>query len=154
MRLGLDPLSTIGLALVVLGPAFVSLKASGMAEREAALMTWYIGMATMIMVGVIKLALSFAGAWVQKIVPQAGLLGSIAGIAMALIGFIPLVDVFSLPLVGMVSLGIILYTRVARIRLPGNVPGVLAPTAVGTAPYHPPGPSRVLGGADAPQATA
>ena len=83
MPLGLDTPSTIGLALAVLGPAFVSLKASGMDERAAALMTWYLGMATMVMVGIIKLALSFAGAWVQKIVPQAGLLGSIAGIALA-----------------------------------------------------------------------
>src|SRR5882672_7964098 len=51
MPLGLDTPSTIGLALAVLGPAFVSLKASGLGEREAALMTWYIGMATMVMVG-------------------------------------------------------------------------------------------------------
>src|SRR5512143_3022400 len=124
--LGLHTPSTIGLALVVLGPAFQSLKGSGMAERDAALTTWYIGMATMVMIGIIKLALSFAGAWVQKIVPQAGLLGSIAGIALALIGFVPLVDVFGLPLVGLVALGLLLYNLVAKIGLPGNAPGVLA----------------------------
>jgi adenine/guanine/hypoxanthine permease len=145
MPLGLDTPSTIGLALVVLGPAFVSLKATGMGEREAALMTWYIGMATMVMVGIIKLVLSFAGSWVQKIVPQAGLLGSIAGIAVVLIGFIPLVDIFGLPVVGMVSLGLILYNLVARIRLPGNVPGVLAAIAVGTVLYHVLGPAGALG---------
>ena len=60
MPLGLDTPSTIGIALVVLGPAFVSLKAQGMAPKEAALQTWYIGMATMVMIGVVKLALSFA----------------------------------------------------------------------------------------------
>src|SRR5215510_12710729 len=48
MALGLDTPSTIGIALAVLGPAFLSLKAR-MPEREAALMTWYIGMATMVM---------------------------------------------------------------------------------------------------------
>jgi adenine/guanine/hypoxanthine permease len=146
MPLGLDTPSTIGLALVVLGPAFATLKAQGMAEREAALMTWYIGMATMVMVGIIKLVLSFAGSWVQRIVPQAGLLGSIAGIAVALIGFIPLVDIFGLPVVGMVSLGLILYNLVARIRLPGNVPGVLAAIVVGTTLYHTLGPAGLLGG--------
>src|SRR5262245_9938510 len=109
MPLGLDTPSTISLALVVLGPAFVSLKASGMGEREAAMMTWYIGMATMVLIGLIKLVLSFAGAWVQKIVPQAGLLGSIAGIAMAIIGFLPLADIFGIPLVGLVALGLLLY---------------------------------------------
>jgi adenine/guanine/hypoxanthine permease len=146
MPLGLDTPSTIGLALVVLGPAFISLKASGMAEREAVLMTWYIGMATMVMIGIVKLILSFCGAWVQRMVPQAGLLGSLAGIGLALIGFLPLVDVFGIPLVGMVSLGLILYTLVARIRLPWSLPGVLAAITVGTALYHVLGPSGLVGG--------
>ncbi len=146
MPLGLDTPSTIGIALVVLGPAFLSLKAQGLTEREAALQTWYLGMATMVLVGLIKLALSFCGAWIQKVVPQAGLLGSLAGIGLALIGFVPLVDIFGLPLVGLVSLGIVLYNLVARIRLPGNLPGVLAAVAVGTALYHLLGPSGLLGG--------
>src|SRR3989304_3460346 len=131
MPLGLDTPSTIGIALVVLGPAFVSLKAQGMEPHEAAMMTWYIGMATMVMIGIIKLVLSFCGRWVQKMVPQAGLLGSLAGIGLTLIGFIPLVDIFGLPLVGMVSLGLILCNLVARIRLPQNIPGVLAAIQTG-----------------------
>jgi adenine/guanine/hypoxanthine permease len=153
MPLGLDTPSTIGLALVVLGPAFVSLKAGGMESREAALMTWYIGMATMVMMGLVKLALSFCGGWIQKVVPQAGLLGSLAGIGLALIGFTPLVDIFGLPLVGMVSLGLILCTLVAKVRLPGNIPGVLAAIAVGTALYHVLGPAGLVGsGYSAPAA--
>jgi AGZA family xanthine/uracil permease-like MFS transporter len=145
MPLGLDTPSTIGLALVVLGPAFASLKAGGMEPREAAMMTWYIGMATMIMMGVVKLVLSFCGGWIQKVVPQAGLLGSLAGIGLALIGFTPLMDIFGLPLVGMVSLGLILYTLVAKVRLPGKIPGVLAAIAVGTALYHVLGPAGLVG---------
>jgi AGZA family xanthine/uracil permease-like MFS transporter len=145
MPLGLDTPSTIGIALVVLGPAFVSLKAGGMEPRSAALMTWYIGMATMVIMGVIKLVLSFCGGWIQKVVPQAGLLGSLAGIGLALIGFAPLLDIFGLPLVGLVSLGLILYTVVAKIRLPGNLPGVLAAIALGTAIYHLLGPAGLIG---------
>jgi len=145
MPLGLDTPSTIGLALVVLGPAFVSLKAGGMEPRQAALMTWYIGMATMMMMGVLKLALSFCGGWIQKVVPQAGLLGSLAGIGLALIGFAPLLDVFGLPLVGMVSLGLVLYTVVAKIRLPWGIPGVLAAIVCGTAMYHTLGPAGLVG---------
>ena len=145
MPLGLDTPSTIGIALVVLGPAFLQLKASGLPDREAAIQTWHIGMATMVFIGILKLALSFAGSWVQKAVPQAGLLGSLAGIALALIGFGPLVDIFSLPLVGAVSLGLILYNLVAGIRLPKNLPGVLVAVAVGTAMYHVLGPSGLLG---------
>ena len=153
MPLGLDTPSTIGIALVVLGPAFLSLKANGMGEHDAAMMTWYIGMATMVMIGVVKIVLSFCGAWIQRVVPQAGLLGSIAGIGLALIGFIPMVDIFGLPLVGLISLGLILYNLVARVRLPGNLPGVLAAVAVGTALYHLLGPAGLVGGTYvAPQA--
>lgn len=146
MPLGLDTPSTIGIALVVLGPAFVSLKASGMPERDAAMMTWYIGMATMVMIGVVKVVFSFLGRWVQKIVPQAGLLGSLAGIGLALIGFIPMVDIFGMPLIGMISLGLILYTVVAGIDLPKRIPGVFAAVGVGTALYYIFGPSGWIGG--------
>jgi adenine/guanine/hypoxanthine permease len=145
MPLGLDTPSTISLALVVLGPAFVSLKGAGMGERDAAMMTWYIGMATMVLIGVIKLVLSFTGSWVQRIVPQAGLLGSIAGIALAIIGFLPLADIFGIPLVGLVALGLLLYNLVARIRLPWNIPGVLASVVIGTVLYHVLGPMGILG---------
>src|SRR6267143_1472405 len=47
MPLGLDTPSTIGMALTVLGPAFIAMKARGMVPQDAAMMTWYIGMATM-----------------------------------------------------------------------------------------------------------
>src|SRR5262245_38280505 len=146
MPLGLDTPSTIGMALVVLGPAFVSLKAEGMSEHDAAMMTWYIGMASMVIIGVLKIGLSFVGQWVQRVVPQAGLLGSLAGIGIALIGFTRLVEVFGMPIVGMFSLGLILYSLVARINLPRNFPSVFAAIFLGTAVYYLLGPTGWMGG--------
>ncbi len=146
MPLGLDTPSTIGMALVVLGPAFLSFKAAGMPEREAALLTWRTGMAIMVMMGLVKLFFSFFGRWTQRMVPQAGLLGSLAGIGLALIGFLPLVDIFGMPLVGLLALGIVLYTLVAGIRLPWNVPGVFASVFVGTVLYYLLGPTGLVGG--------
>jgi AGZA family xanthine/uracil permease-like MFS transporter len=152
MPLGLDTPSTIGIALTVLGPAFLAMKNRGLSEHDAAMMTWYIGMATMVLIGILKLALSFAGRWVQKIVPQAGLLGSLAGIGLALIGFIPIVDIFGMPLVGVISLGLILYTLVAQIKLPKNFPSVLAAILIGTSLYYLLAPSGIVGGTYAPPA--
>jgi AGZA family xanthine/uracil permease-like MFS transporter len=146
MPLGLDTPSTIGIALVVLGPAFLGLKAEGYAERDAAMMTWYIGMATMVFIGIVKVAFSFMGRWVQKIVPQAGLLGSLAGIGLALIGLVPLVDIFGMPLVGLVALGLVLYSLVAEIRLPWNIPGVFASVLLGTVLYYVLGGTGLVGG--------
>ncbi|MFH1263461.1 MAG: hypothetical protein V1495_08495 [Pseudomonadota bacterium] len=146
MPLGLDTPSTIGIALVVLGPAFLGFKASGMEEREAAMMTWRLGMATMILMGFVKLILSFFGRWAQRIIPQAGLLGSLAGIGLALIGFLPLLDIFGMPLVGVLALGIILYTLVAGIELPFRIPGVFASVCGGTLLYYLLGPTGLVGG--------
>jgi AGZA family xanthine/uracil permease-like MFS transporter len=146
MPLGLDTPSTIGMALVVLGPAFVGLKSEGLSERDAAMMTWYIGMATMVVIGVFKVLFSFVGQWVQRAVPQAGLLGSLAGIGLALIGLAPLVDVFGMPIIGVLSLGLILYSLVARIRLPFNFPSVLAAIVIGTGLYYLFGRTGWMGG--------
>ena len=131
MPLGLDTPSSLGIVFTVLGPAFLHYKET-MPDNDAAMMTWYLGMATMVNIGIIKLIFSFAGKWLQKLVPQAGLLGSLAGIGLALIGLLPLLEVFKLPIVGMLSLGIILYTLVAGIRLPRNLPGVAIAVLVGT----------------------
>ncbi len=150
MPLGLDAPSTIGVALAVLGPAFLAMKQQGMDAQSAAMNAWHIGMATMMFIGVFKLVFSFFGRWVQKVVPQAGLLGSLAGIGLALIGFIPLVDVFGAPIVGIISLGLIFYTLVAGIHLPKKVPGVLAAIVIGTGLYYILGPLGWAGGHYAP----
>lgn len=136
MPLGLDTPSSIGISFAVLGPAFLALKNSGVASDQAALSAWHIGMATMVLIGIVKVALSFAGGWIQRIVPQAGLLGSLAGIGLALIGFLPLLETFSIPIIGVLSLGIILYVLVAKIPLPKNIPGVLAAVFIGTTLYY------------------
>lgn len=146
MPLGLDTPSTIGIALVVLGPAFIGLKNEGLSEHDAAMMTWYIGMATMVFIGIVKVVFSFFGEWVQRVVPQAGLLGSLAGIGLALIGLLPLIDVFGMPLVGVVALGLIFYALVAGIGLPRRIPGVLASVAAGTLLYYALGPLGIIGG--------
>jgi len=145
MPLGLDTPSTIGITLTVLGPAFIYLKAKGMPIHDAAMMTWYIGMATMVLIGIIKILFSFIGGWVQKIVPQAGLLGSLAGIGLGLIGFTPLLDIFGLPVIGVMALGLVIYTLVAKIQLPKNFPGVFASVLFGTILYYILAPAGWLG---------
>ena len=57
-----------------------------------------------------------------------------------------------MPVIGLVSLGLILYNLVARIRLPYNFPGVLAAILIGTALYHVLGPAGLAGGTYAPPA--
>jgi AGZA family xanthine/uracil permease-like MFS transporter len=136
MPLGLDTPSSLGIVFTVLGPAFGAYKAGGMSDLDAANMTWYLGMATMVNIGVIKLIFSFAGKWLQRVVPQAGLLGSLSGIGLALIGLLPMLEIFKLPIVGLISLGLIFYSLVAGIRLPKGLPGVAIAVLVGTVLHY------------------
>jgi AGZA family xanthine/uracil permease-like MFS transporter len=135
MPLGLDSPSTIGMAFAVLGPAFVAAKAR-MPEADAAILAWQVGMAAMVLIGAFKLAMTFVGDQIRRWVPQAGLLGSIGGVGIALLGTLQLGEVFSEPIAGLVALGLILYSLVARIRLPFRAPEVLASVAVGALVYY------------------
>jgi AGZA family xanthine/uracil permease-like MFS transporter len=140
MPLGLDTPSTIGVAFAVLGPVYM--------VSHDPMVTWQVGMATMMFMGVIKLALSFAGDWIRRVVPQAGLLGSLAGIGIALLGVLPLMKLFDFPVVGMVAFGLVLYTLVARIPLPGQLgklPGAAAAVVLGTILYYGLGQAGLLG---------
>ncbi|MBQ7529796.1 hypothetical protein IJT10_07870 [bacterium] len=136
MPLGLDTPSTIGIAFTVLGPAFISYKNAGMSPHDAAMQTWYVGMACMIYCGLMKTFFSFFGNWISKVVPQAGLMGSLAGVGIALLGVVPIIEIMSAPLVGLVALGIVLYNMVAGIKLPYNMPGVFISVVVGTILYY------------------
>ena len=137
MPLGLDTPSTIGMAVAVIGPVYV---ASGSAEAA-----WQVGAATLVVMGLVKTALSFCGDRIRRLFPDASLLGSIAGVGIALLGFIPMVEIYGTPLAGMVSLGIVLATLVARIDLPGRLPGAFVAIAAGTVVYYAAGAAGVPG---------
>lgn len=124
MPLGIDTPSTIGIAYAVMGPAYV-------ATRDAQL-TWHVGMATLFMIGVVKVLTSFFGGRLQRTIPTAGLLGPLAGIGLMLLGFLPLLELFSEAVVGMVALGIIFTALMSQLQLPGKMPGVLAAVILGT----------------------
>ncbi len=125
MPLGLDTPSSIGLVYAVLGPAYIATK--------NAELTWQIGMATLFMIGLAKVVLSFFGGWVQRIVPTAGILGSLAGIGLLLLGFLPLLEIFNEVVVGMVALGLIFAALLGRMELPGRIPGILLAVVLGSA---------------------
>ncbi|WP_199100543.1 hypothetical protein [Dyella sp. ASV21] len=145
MPLGLDAPTSIGMALLVLGPAFLGFKQSGLDEHAAGIATWQLGMAALVIMGVLKFVLSFFGGWVQRHVPRAGLLGSIAGIALVLMGFLPLVEILKVPVVGFAGLGVVLYALVARGSMPWRLPGVLVAFLLSVLLYYVLGPLGWLG---------
>lgn len=137
MPLGLDTPSTFGMVFFVLGPAFSHAKTLFPGdEMAAAVRTWQIGACAILTSGLFKIACAAAAGWVRRVVPRAGLLGSLTAIALVLISFLPLLEVVAHPLVGFTALAIILVSLVARVELPGRVPGALAALVAGGAIYY------------------
>ena len=136
MPLGLDAPTSIGMALLVLGPAFIAFKQQDMDPHAAGIATWQLGMAALVIMGVLKFVLSFFGEAVTRALPRAALLGSIAGIALVLMGLLPLLETLRSPLVGFTTLGLLLYVLIAKGKLPVRGPGVLLAFVFGTVLYY------------------
>lgn len=130
MPLGLDTPSTFGMVFFVLGPAYAAALPEGGAGdpdamHTAAMQAWQIGICSIFVSGLIKLVCSVGSGWVRRIVPRAGLLGSLAAIALVLISFLPLLEILRFPLVGLIALAIILTALVGRVPLPFKLPGAV-----------------------------
>lgn len=132
MPLGLDTPSTFGMVFLVLGPAY-KLALETMTPDEAAMHTWQIGMCAVLISGIVKVVLAFFSNWIHRVFPRAGLLGSLAAIAVVLIAFSQMPELANNPIVGFGSLAIVLATLIARQNLPFQIPGALGAVLVGTA---------------------
>jgi AGZA family xanthine/uracil permease-like MFS transporter len=145
MPLGLDTPSTFGVALLVLMPTLqqeIARLTEGQGvptteqHQQAMVFAWHVGVVVLLLIGVFKVICAPFGNAVRRWVPRAGLLGSLAAIALALIAFIPLLrDIAPVPLVGMLALTVILVTLVAHRALPGKFPGALAAVLLGVGVY-------------------
>ncbi len=136
MPLGLDTPSTFGSVFLILGPAFAAARARGLDPDDAAREAWFVGIAMILASGVFKLACSLFSGAIRRMVPRAGLLGSLTAIALVLISFLPLIDIAATPIAGMAALAVILATLTARWKLPRDVPGALAAVVVGCFIYY------------------
>jgi AGZA family xanthine/uracil permease-like MFS transporter len=153
MPLGLDTPSTFGMVFFVLGPAFTAAKET-MTVDQAAIHTWHIGICAIFVSGLFKFVCAGCSNWIRRVVPRAGLLGSLAAVALVLISFIPLLEVLHYPIVGLVALAVILTTLIARIPLPGRVPGALGAMLVGAVIYYIMQTAGILGAVPEPEIVA
>ena len=140
MPLGLDTPSTFGIAFLVLLPALKEgySQFSGGDHEQAMAFAWHVGLVVLVLTGLFKIVCAPLGNALRRLVPRAGLLGSLAAIALALIAFLPLAQdgIAAVPLVGMTALTLILWTLIAHRELPGRIPGALAAVLLGVLVYQ------------------
>ena len=125
MPFGIDTPTVFAMVFGVLGPVMVATKDPVLA--------WKVGMATTVAIGVVKTLLAFAGDWTRRVVPRAALLGSIAGVAILLIAYLPMLKIFHAPLAGFVALLVLFLGLFARVRMPFGMPSALAAVLAGLA---------------------
>jgi AGZA family xanthine/uracil permease-like MFS transporter len=143
MPFGIDTPTLFAMVFGVLGPVKLA--------TGDPVLAWKVAMAVTVAIGVIKCVLSFAGDWARRVVPRAALLGSIAGVAILLIAFLPMLKILRDPLVGLVALVVLLLGLVGGVRMPFGVPGAFAAVAAGTALFW---LRAALGGAGQPPPAA
>jgi AGZA family xanthine/uracil permease-like MFS transporter len=136
MPLGLDTPSLFGVGPLVLLPALkVGMEMSG-DHQQAMVFGWHVAAMVLVLTGVFKTMLAPLGGAIRSWVPRAGLLGSLAAIALVLIAFVPFwMHIAVIPVVGMLSLTIILVALIAHRALPFKIPGALAAVLIGVIVY-------------------
>ena len=75
---------------------------------------------------------AFVGPTIRRFTPRAAMLGTLAGISITFIAMRPAFQMWEVPWIAFVSLGIVLISWTANVKLPGGIPGGLAAVIVGT----------------------
>jgi AGZA family xanthine/uracil permease-like MFS transporter len=124
MPFGIDTPTLFAMVFGVLGPVMVA--------TGDPVLAWKVGVATTVAIGLAKVGLAFGGDWARRVVPRAALLGSIGGVAILLIAFLPMLKILRDPLVGLVALAVLLLALFGRVRMPLGMPGAFAAVLAGT----------------------
>ena len=125
MPFGIDTPTLFAMVFGVLGPVMVA--------TGDPVLAWKVGMVATLAIGLAKVGLAFVGDWARRVVPRAALLGSIAGVAVLLIAFLPMLKILRDPLVGLVALVVLLLGLFGGVRMPLGLPGAFAAVLAGTA---------------------
>ncbi|KKK36354.1 uracil permease [Mesobacillus campisalis] len=95
-------------------------------------LAWKVAVAAAFLSGLIEAAVSVTGNWVRNRIPRAAMLGALAGVALTFIAGEMLFNTFSIPVVGLVTLIIILVGVVGKMAMPFNIPTSLFAIIIGT----------------------
>ncbi len=92
---------------------------------------WRVGVAAAFIGGIIEMFGAAIGPWVKKITPRAGMLGTLAGIAIVWIATVPLAEIFENPIIGFPAFAIVIIGLIAGVNFPYKIPAGLLAIIVG-----------------------
>ncbi|WP_188207217.1 NCS2 family permease [Alkalibacillus aidingensis] len=95
-------------------------------------LAWKIAVAAAFLSGLIEALVSITGNWLRNQIPRAAMLGALAGVALTFIAGEMLFNVFSIPVVGLVTLVMIIVGVVGKVAMPFKIPASLFAIVIGT----------------------
>lgn len=127
---GINTVSLFAHVFLVMLPAKLAAIVAG--SPDPARVAWQAGLVACLGSGVIELVGSTVGERIRKAAPRAALLSTLSGIALGFISLGFLYRTFAEPIVGMVTLGIVLLTYFGKRRFRLGLPGGFVAVVVGT----------------------
>jgi AGZA family xanthine/uracil permease-like MFS transporter len=126
---GINAVSLFAYIFLVMLPAKMLAEADGAENPER--IAWQAGLLACLGSGLIELGGAFIVEKLRKATPRAALLSTLSGIALTFISLGFLFRTYAHPVVGLVTLGVILLVYFGRLRFRGNIPGGLVAIVLG-----------------------
>ena len=128
---GINTVSLFAYVFLVMLPAKLAAEAAG--ANDPARIAWQAGLLACFGSGLIEFLGSFVAERIRKATPRAALLATLSGIALGFISLGFLFRTFASPVVGLITLGVVLVTYFGRVSFKGGIPGGLVAVGIGTA---------------------
>jgi AGZA family xanthine/uracil permease-like MFS transporter len=126
---GINTVSLFAYIFLVMLPAKLVAEAAGAENPEH--IAWQAGLLACFGSGLIELGGAFVVEKLRQATPRAALLSTLSGIALTFISLGFLFRTYAHPVVGLVTLGVILLVYFGKLRFRGNIPGGLVAVALG-----------------------
>lgn len=126
---GINTVSLFAYVFLVMLPA--KLYAESLGFKYSYLFAWKAGLLACLGSGVIEFAGAFVAEKIRRATPRAALLSTLSGIALGFISLGFFMRTFAHPLVGLVTLSIILVTYFGKVKFKFGLPGGLIAVSLG-----------------------
>ncbi|WP_031433004.1 permease [Methylomarinum vadi] len=126
---GINTVSLFAYVFLVMLPAKMVAQASGAENPEQ--IAWQAGLLACFGSGLIEFGGAFVVDRLRRVTPRAALLSTLSGIALTFISLGFLFRSYANPVVGLVTLAVILLVYFGRLRFRGNIPGGLVAVVLG-----------------------
>jgi AGZA family xanthine/uracil permease-like MFS transporter len=127
---GINTVSLFAHVFLVMLPAKLLAEQAGVADPVR--VAWQAGLLATLASGTIELGGAFVAERVRKATPRAALLSTLAGIALGFISLGFLFRTFAHPVIGLITLAVVMLTYFGRVRFKGHIPGGIVAVGLGT----------------------